>query len=58
MTTPKQVSQFAKEYTELYIANAQLNSAVKIFRQQIADLKEKIAKLEENGHLSNQNRQT
>lgn len=35
MTTPKAVSDFAKEYQQLYIANCQLNGVLEINRRQI-----------------------
>jgi hypothetical protein len=39
MTDPKKISDFAKEYQETYLANAQLNSALKVLRKQLYQAK-------------------
>lgn len=41
ITTPKQVSDFAKEYERLYIALGQAENIIAILRKEIAEYKEK-----------------
>ncbi len=40
--TPKQVSDFAKSYERLYIANSQLEAAVKVLREENEKLREEL----------------